>query len=90
MSDILDRLKGNGEPWTFAEIIAEIERQRALNNELCGMAKTALKDLGKAIDETEQLRTTITSSCGCVFCDIGAPHPDDIDCTKKRALHDRG
>jgi hypothetical protein len=26
MSDIIDRLNGNGEPWTFAEVIAEIER----------------------------------------------------------------
>ena len=29
MSDIIDRLNGNGEPWTFAEVIAEIERLRA-------------------------------------------------------------
>ena len=26
---IVDRLRGNGQPWTFAEIIDEIERQRA-------------------------------------------------------------
>ena len=30
MSDILDRLRGNGQPWTFAEIIAEIEQLRAI------------------------------------------------------------
>lgn len=29
MSDILERLNGNGEPWTFAEVAAEIERLRA-------------------------------------------------------------
>lgn len=30
----------------------------------------------------------ITPSCGCVFCDIGAPHPDGIACTKKEPTND--
>ncbi len=33
MSDIIARLSGNGEPWSFAEVIAEIERLRRMLGE---------------------------------------------------------
>jgi hypothetical protein len=39
MTDILVRLRGNGEPWSFAEIIAEIERLRGRVVELEGQHK---------------------------------------------------
>ena len=38
---------------------AESERQRALFNDMCGTAKRALKDLGKAADEIERLRAAL-------------------------------
>lgn len=52
MSDIIDRLNGNGEPWTFGDIIAEITKLRAaleLSNANCDrMSRLAIdnaKDL---------------------------------------------
>ena len=43
----------------LATLRAESERQRALFNDMCGTAKRALKDLGKANDEIERMRAAL-------------------------------
>ena len=53
---------------------AESERQRALFNDMCGTAKRALKDLGKANDEIERLRAALRQALGWI---------DNWDCAFK-------
>ena len=56
---------------------AESERQRALFNDMCGTAKRALKDLGKANDEIERMRAALRETVA--WADRHGKDPDWLD-----------